>query len=531
MVTELERNLAQRITVGDIFRRHARHAPEKIALIEERGGKEHRLTYREFNARINQFANALVDFNFKKGDRVAFICLNSIEFMVGLFGCAKAGVEVVPLNPGMTPDDIEYMINQSEASAVMADDIFSALVEGVKGKCPGLKDFICVPLFGVDVPEYFTFYDDFIAGRSEAEVEVVIWERDNFGVYYTSGTTSRPKGTVLSHLTMYMMSMTNAIEYGLGRSPASAMVLPAFHGAQHCINLVVFLMEGKMIVTRALDPKQLCGYIQNEKITFLLLLPLLWRALLDYPEKTEFDLSSLKLGIYAMAPMDKPTLRSLIETFTPNFYLATGQTEFIPSSENFAPEWQLIKEGNYWGTPAIGVETVIMDDQGNILPRGEVGEIVRRGPGTLTEYLKNPEATDEKLKFGWAHSEDIGSYDEDDLLRFVDRKKDMIKTGGENVPSIKVEQVVLAHPRVSEVAVVGLPHARWAEAITAFVVLTPGPEIEPAEVMAHCKKELGKFEVPKKIIICEQLPKTTTGKLQKNVLKEEHQAMYEGEQA
>ena len=526
MISELEKNLAQRVAVGDIFRRHARHAPERTALVDKRGDNEIRINYRELNAQMNRFANGLASRGYGKDDRVAFICLNTWEFIVSLFGCSKGGALVVPLNPAMNPDDIVYMINQSESTCIVADDIFTPLIDGLKSQCPGLKHFVYIPLFGGQAPEYFTAFDDFIKDQSEDEVETIIREHDPFGIYYTSGTTSRPKGTVLSHLTLYIMTLCNAIEFGLKRGTSSIMALPAFHAAQNGINLVVMLMEGKLVISRAFDVDEVLKNVQTEKITFMLLLPMLWKVLLDAPQRGNYDLSSLDFGIYAMAPMDKPTLTRLIEEITPNFYLATGQTEFIPSTENFKPEWQLKKTGNYWGEPAICVETAIMDDHGRILPQGEVGEIVRRGGGALTEYLKNPEATNEKLKYGWAHSEDIGYFDEDWQLAFVDRKKDMIKTGGENVPSIKVEQVILGHPKISEVAVVGLPHERWSEAITAFVVLEQGADMGEEEILQYCKQELGGFEVPKKVVIVEQLPKTGTGKLRKNVLKEQHQSLY-----
>ena len=198
--------------------------------------------------------------------------------------------------------------------------------------------------------------------------------------------------------------------------------------------------------------------------------------------------------------------------FRDRFRVGTGQTEFFPSPENFKPEWQLEERdmGNYWENSALTVETAIMDEDGNLVPQGEIGEIVRRGPGHLIEYLKDPEATNEIRKFGWAHSGDLGYFDEDGLLAFV-VKKDMIKTGGENVPSIKVEQVFLADPRVAEVAVVGLPHEIWIEAVTALVVPKGNSSLSEEDVIALCKEEAGGFEVPKKVLIVEQLPKTSTG--------------------
>jgi long-chain acyl-CoA synthetase len=529
MKSQLERNLAQRITVGDIIRRHARHEPGRIALVEKRGNEEIRLDYRQLNAQINSFGNGLIKLGCKNRDKVAFVCLNSAEFVIALFGCAKGGQIVVPLNPGMAPDDIIYMVNQSEASCLVADDMFAPHVSKLKKHCPNVKHYISLPVAGAQIPDDFIQFNTLIQDQSEAEVEEIIWERDTFGIYYTSGTTSRPKGTVISHLSTCITTMSNVIEFGLKSGAVCGMELPAFHIAQHCINMMCLLRAGKLVISRAFDPTRFLNNVQSEKINLALLLPIMWKALLAHPKLKSFDVSSLQTGMFAMAPMDKPSLTSLIETFTPNFFLATGQTEFIPSSECFRPEWQLRKTGNYWGEPALLVETAIMDENGNILPQGEVGEIVRRGPGALTEYLKNEEATREKTKYGWAHSEDIGYFDEDGLLVFSDRKKDMIKSGGENVPSIKVEQVVMAHPDVAEVAVVGLPHDRWTEAITAFVILNPGSNTGEEDLITFCKKQLGGFEVPKKIVICQDLPKSSTGKMRKNVIKEQYQGLYRGE--
>ena len=527
MLTELERNLAQRYTVSDMFRRNARHAPDKIALVEARGDEAFRLTYRELDKKINQFARGLQSLGYERGDRIGVLGLNSYEFIITVFGCARGGFVTVPLNPGMGPGDLVYMINHSEAKALVADDIFSPYIDRMKQDCGEVKDYIALPVTGADASDYFIPFHAFLAQQATDQVEEIIWERDPFGIYYTSGTTSRPKGTVVSHLAMMMMTMTNMIEMKINRDFVTAMVLPAFHAAQHGVNMAAFMTEGKVVVFRAFDPGMLFKAIEEERIQHLLLLPLLWRALLDFPERDAFDYSSLVHGLYGMAPMDRPTLEKLIHTFTDDFSLGTGQTEFIPCSENFKKEWQLVKRGNYWGEPAITVETAIMDDAGNILPRGETGEIVRRGPGTLTEYLKNPEATAEKMKYGWAHSEDIGFFDEDGLLVFVDRKKDMIKTGGENVPSIKVEQALLSHPSVGEVAVVGLPHDRWFEAVTAFVVPMKGAQLTEQKIIDFCKMELGGFEVPKKIVFLDEMPKTGTGKIRKNVIKKEHQGLYQ----
>ena len=227
-----------------------------------------------------------------------------------------------------------------------------------------------------------------------------------------------------------------------------------------------------------------------------------------------------------MAPMDEKTLEFLVKYKGIDLYLNSGQTEFFPPTNYRTPQWQLTKKGNYWGAPGLVVDGAIMDDEGHLLPPGDVGEIVWRGPACMEEYLNNPEATDESRKFGWHHSGDLGFIDEDGLLKFVDRKKDMIKSGGENVSSIKIEETILKDQRIVAVAVVGLPHEIWSEAVTAFIVpRTPG-EITEEDLIQLCKTSLAAFEVPKKMVFVDQLPTTSTGKLRKNVLREQYADLY-----
>jgi len=247
--------------------------------------------------------------------------------------------------------------------------------------------------------------------------------------------------------------------------------------------------------------------------------------MLDHPSRPLRNLSSLRLCFYAMAPMAENLLRRLIEAFCPNFTLGSGQTEMYPMTVMFRPEEQLRRFGPYWGTTSILNDTAIMDDNGRLLGPGEVGEIVHRGPNVMEGYYKNPEATAEARAFGWHHTGDLGIWDKG-LLMFKDRKKDMIKTGGENVPSIKVESVLLRHAAVGNAAAVGLPHARWIEAITAFVVLKPGASADEAELIRHCKEHLGGFEVPKAIRVLDALPMTATGKVQKHPLREQYRELY-----
>jgi long-chain acyl-CoA synthetase len=343
---------------------------------------------------------------------------------------------------------------------------------------------------------------------------------------YTSGTTGRPKGVMQSHLAVVMAAMNNALEFGLWRDAVNIAVLPLFHCAQHTLMCGVLAAGGTVIVMRAFDPAAMLDAIERERVTFLVGLPLMHQALLDHPSRPGRDLSSLRMCVYAMAPMAETLLRRLIAEFCPNYALATGQTEMYPLTMAFRPEEQLKRFGSYWGVSALINDTAVMDEAGQLLGPGEVGEIVHRGPNVMEGYYKNPEATAEARAFGWHHTGDLGMW-VDGQMMFRDRKKDMIKTGGENVPSVKVEAVLLRHPAVANAAAVGLPHPRWIEAVTAFVVLKPGAQADAGTLIAHCKAHLGGFEVPKAIRIVDALPMTSTGKIQKHPLRDSYQNLYQ----
>jgi long-chain acyl-CoA synthetase len=270
--------------------------------------------------------------------------------------------------------------------------------------------------------------------------------------------------------------------------------------------------------------------LARERITHMFGLPLMYAALLVHPQR---DLSALRLCLYAMAPMPEPLLKRLIAEVCPNFALGSGQTEIFPMTQYFAPDQQLWRTGNCWGQPAIVNETAVMDDTGKLLGPGQIGEIVHRGPNVMLGYYKDPQATANARRFGWHHTGDLGMWDADGQLQFKDRIKDMIKTGGENVPSIKVEEVLLRHPAVANAAVVGLPHAHWIEAVAAFVCLKPDAQVDAqvdsAALQAHCREHLAGFEVPKVITVLDKLPMTATGKVQKHVLRTANQSLFDGE--
>lgn len=527
MEPELRDNLIQRVAVGDIFRRRAKTSAAKTALAERRGGQEIKLTYKELNESLNRFVRALRDLGVQKGDRIGLLCMNSIEFITAVYGCAKGGFVAVPINPGLSPKQLAYILQHAEARVLIADDQLIPLSEKAIEEGADIQCKIALSVTDSPMPEGYKEFKSLISCHSPEEIEdVIIQDRDTFEILYTSGTTADPKGVMVSHLSVFIMSLTNAIEMDLPREFKLLNLLPMFHCAQQTFNTSCFHVGGKVVVMRSFDPAAMLDIIQTKKIQMLFCLPAMYRALLDHPNIRQTDLSSVQKCVYAMTPMDHRTLSEGIETFGAEFLLGTGQTECFPSTNTFRPEWQLTKQGNYWGESALTLDTAIMDEDGQLLGKNRIGEVVWRGPAVMSKYLKNTDATEASRMYGWHHSGDLGLFDDDNLLVFVDRKKDMIKTGGENVPSIKVERAILSDSRVDSVCVVGLPHEKWIEAVTAFVVPASGQNISEEEITELCKKELGKFEIPKKVVFVEELPKTTTGKLKKHIIRNMYQNLY-----
>lgn len=510
-----EISVINRVAIGDVIRRAASRYPDKTAIIEG----EHTLTYLQFDQITNQFAHYLTSKGFKKGDVVATIAINSTAHLITMFGVQKAGLVWVPINPGISIDDQLYILKESNAKLIVADYPI------VQHNLSKLSEYpmLFTADHGQDEGEVVT---NVLQGQPITELEVDIDDRDLAQIMFTSGTTGNPKGVMISHLSVYLASLSNIIEARFTEDEVSTVLMPMFHCAQHTFIVTIFHIGATAVVIREFEPIQFMQTIERDKISFIFALPMMYRAIIHHPKRSEFDLSSLRTCLYAMAPMDRTTLERGIKELNVDFLLGTGQTEIYPGTMFFKPEEQLKRFGPYWGTTAIINDTAIMDDNGNILPKGEVGEIVHRGANVMKGYLNNVEDTKEARKYGWHHTGDLGYWDEDGQMVFVDRKNDIIKTGGENVASVRIEGVLLGHEKVENVGVVGLPHERWSEAVTAFILLKDGEEATEEEILEYCREHLNKFEVPKAIVFMEALSMTTTGKVQKHVLREQYQNYY-----
>jgi len=513
----------RRTALGDVIHRAARRFGERIALIDG----DRRVGYRALDESSNRFAHHLLARGLQSGDRVAMLCTNSIEMVVAIVGIHKAGLVWVPINHALAPEPIGYILDHAEAKMLVMDVAFHARAE-IRAL---LRDGAIVPMLasaaGEPAPAGVATVAQAIAGGPATLPDVEIDSDQLALIMYTSGTTGRQKGVMHSHATAHAALMSNAIEYGIStRGDVWSGMLPLFHVGQYSILMSVLLAGATMLVQRGFEPGAMLAAIAREKVTKIAGLPMMYAAMLAHPDRPRTDLSSLRLCIYAMAPMPKTLLLQLLEQFCPDFALVSGQTEVFTGATIFEPHEQRRRFGAYWGVATVVDELAVMADDGRLLGPGEIGEIVFRGPNVMLGYYKDPQATAAVQRHGWHHTGDLGMLDEDGQLLFLDRLKDMVKSGGENVPSIKVEEVVLRHPAVANVAVVGLPHARWGEAITAFVTPKPGARVSADELLAHCKAHLGGFEVPKDIVFLEALPMTSTGKIQKFELRQAHQGHY-----
>jgi acyl-CoA synthetase (AMP-forming)/AMP-acid ligase II len=518
---DLALNLIQRINIGDSLTRSAARDPEHEAVVDG----DRRMTYRQFDDAVNELGHGLMARGYAKGDSLALMSGNSLEFLLTYYACAKIGVIVVPISLVWRSHEIRYVLNHSSARGIVVE---AQLLDGLApalAEAPGVTDVFVAP--GIVSPAEFDALNerypsvaDIATGQPASPLEVNIPDRAPLSYMYTSGTTSAPKGVVSSHLALYMGSLTAAHEMRFTSEDRLGAMMPLFHIAQlNAFTTPVIMVGGTVVLKRGFDAPGLLALIESERLTFIFGLPIMYRELIDHPDIETRDVSSLRRAGYAMAPIPKADLLRAMEKLGCDFSLGFGQTEMVPMTTIFQPTQQLSHHGSV-GTQIVNIQIEIMGPNGRLLPRGSSGEIVYRGPHALEQYLHNEEATDEVIRDGWFHSGDLGHFDADGVLWFEDRSKDVIKSGGENIASLEVERAVYeCDARVKEVAVVGLPHPRWIEAITALVIPHDGATLTADEITTAVRGHLAGFKVPKSVLIVEDFPRTATGKIQKHVLR------------
>jgi acyl-CoA synthetase (AMP-forming)/AMP-acid ligase II len=504
----------KQLDLGGALSRWARKTPDKEALVF----KGNRFSFNEFNNRVNRVANGLADIGISKGEKVAILFTNCNELLESFFAIAKLGAICVPLNFRMSVPEYIYQLEQTKAKAIIFLDSFS---DSVKTFCEKLKDLnypICVGQSNIND---FISYEKMIENNSQDEPETDVKDDDILMIMYTSGTTGKPKGVVQTHKNL-IMSILNYLYHGTA-SGSRLIVLPLFHTAGFVAVLGGIYFGNKVVLMDNADPLNIMETIQKEKIENIGLVPVLWNLIVNHPNFSAYDLSSIKIGGTGAAPTPMSLKQKIIE-YLPNMmlYEAFGQTE-TNSVGAFADTFDLINKPGSVGKIAFYIEARIVNDNDSEVPKGEIGEIVYRGPTVMREYYDNPDATSEAFKNGWFHSGDLVKQDDDGYIYIVDRKKDIIISGGENISAWEVENTLSAHPDIMEAAVIGVPDEKWGENVKAYVVLRPGKMLSENEVINFCKGKIASYKKPRYVEFIKELPRNPAGKVKKFVLRKNNQ--------
>ena len=510
---------AREHSIGDLLRRSSQRDPNKTALI----CGDVAWSFAEMDAICNRLGRGLRGLGIGKGDRVAVLSRNSHAFAALRFSVARIGAILVPINFMLNPAEINFILANSGAKLLAAGPDFVDAARAATAKGSAVEKLVWLP--GEDpaaAPAGITTFVDLLQGEA-SPLEASVDSRDPAQIIYTSGTESLPKGAILTHDAVMWQYVSCIIDGGMAADDNFLHALPLYH----CAQLDVFLgpavyLGATSLITGKPTADNILALIAAHGITSFFAPPTIWIAMLRSPAFDKTDLSTLQKGYYGASIMPVEVLLEL-QRRLPNvkFWNFYGQTEIAPLATVLRPQDQLRKAGSA-GKPAINVETRVVNPAMEDVKPGEVGEIVHRSPHLLSGYYNDPVKTAAAFAGGWFHSGDLATVDADGYISIVDRVKDMIKTGGENVASREVEEMIYRLPAVSEVAVVGLPDPRWIEAVTAIVVVKSGATLDEDTVIKHCAGAMAHFKVPKRVVFVDSLPKNPSGKLLKRELRQRY---------
>jgi fatty-acyl-CoA synthase len=506
---DLGYNLIHRFNAGDALHRSAARYPHQRAV--HCMGRD--LTYTELDQLANRVARLLLESGIDRGDSVAILSLNSPEFIAAFFGCARIGAPLVPINLLLSPDDIDDVLARTNAKALFVDPYLETKLNRSGAVVSA-------------IPHQFTLnaaLRENLASIDGSLVERYVENEDAATIIFTSGTTAKPKGVVSTHLNWYATLISAYLDGGVTRKDVPLIALPLFHIAGLYTAWMAFAAGVETVLVPAIRPDMILDAIAKHRITTTSLPATAWVGLLQVPGIEKVDFTNFeRLAVFQYLPTPAfARWRKLVPHAKWSIYW--GQTETSPLGSNTPPEdleRKLIAPDPI-GTPHLPLEVRVVDDAMNEVGENVVGEFVCRGPSVTPGYLNDPAANAALFAGGWHHTGDMGYRDDEGCLYFVDRKKDMIKSGGENVSSQEVEEAISKHPAVSEVAVFGLPDPYWIESVTAAVTLRTGAHATEEELLLHAKANLANFKAPKQLFILSELPKNPTGKVLKRELRKQ----------
>jgi len=501
--------------------------PDKDAIVFE----DKRYTFSQLNERVNRLANGLKKLGVKKGDRVSFIQVNCNQCVETYFAVAKAGAIYLPLNFRAKEKELAYMLNAAEAIVLIAGERYIPLIESIRPELHYLKHLVSIETKHPDMH----YYEDIIKTSSPDEVVTDIDEADTTILMYTAGTTGFPKGVMLSHNSFSGYVLENVTPADPASDESNILTVPLYHVAGIQAMMAAIYGGRTLVMERQFEPEEWMTLVEREKANRAMMVPTMLKQLLDHPDFKNHDLSSLRVITYGAAPMPLPVIRKALESFPGvSFINAFGQTETASTITSLGPEDHVLtgteeeKEKKLArlasiGKPMADVEMKVVDDDGKKLGPGEVGEILARGPRVMSGYWKDEEKTAKTIdKDGWVHTGDVGYVDEDGYYFLSGRSSDMIIRAGENISPEEIENVIREHPKVEDVAVIGVPDETWGEEPRAVVIPKKGDKPTEEEIMEYCRQNLASFKRPRSVIFVDDLPRNPMGKLIKKDIREKY---------
>ncbi len=504
--------------------------PDKTAIVFE----DKRYTFSQLNERVNRLANGLMNLGAKKGVVIAFLQVNCNQCVETYFAVAKAGAIYLPLNFRVKEKELIYMLNMAEASMLIAGERYISMIQSIRPELKYLKHLISIETKHADMH----FYEDIIQSSSPEEVVTPIDEKDTTILVYTAGTTGFPKGVMLSHNSFTGYVLENVTPPDPEADERNILTVPLYHVAGIQALMAAVYGARTLVMERQFEPEEWMTLVEKEKASRAMMVPTMLKQLLDHPNFKKHDLSSLKVITYGAAPMPLPVIRQALDEFPGvSFINAFGQTETASTITALGPEDHFItgtpaerekklKRLASIGKPMADTEMKVVNDNGKTLGVGEAGEILARGPRVMSGYWKDEEKTRKTIdKDGWVHTGDIGYVDEDGYYFLSGRSSDIIIRAGENISPEELENAIREHPKVEDVAVIGVPDETWGEEPRAVVILKKGvpksKEVE-AEIMEFCRQNLASFKRPRTVVFVDELPRNPMGKLIKREIREKY---------
>ena len=503
------------LLVGNALRAASQKLPNKTAFIF----RDKRITYEAFEERVNRLANGLLAKGYKPGEHVAILAYNCIEYYEILFALAKAGMIAAPVNFRFAGEEIAYIVNHSDSRLLFYEGPFRGAIRGIRSSFEkvGPGDYI---VFGGEGDPGDMKYEELLAASSPDDPEIKVDEATIWYIGYTSGTTGRPKGAMRSHRANILLASNRGY---LGEDDICLLIMPIFHSNSIWFGLIdVFLGATTVIYpSGGFNPLEILEIVEREKVTFSSMVPTMYTLILQVPGKDKFDTRSLKTLLCSSAPLMTTTKEQILSFFShAELYEGYGATE-TGGVTTLQPKDQWRKT-RCCGQANPYVQIKILDEKGQECPPGQVGELFAITPGMFEGYYKQAEKTAEAFRGEYASVGDMVKMDEEGYYYIVDRKNDMIISGGENIYPTEIDDLLSKHPRILQAAVIGIPDEKWGEAVKAVVVKQPGSELTEGEVVAYCKQHLAGYKCPKSVDFWEALPLNPMGKILKRAIREKY---------